>query len=358
MESLSKRAEGDEDTIKPFSCRHIIVVAAVFLLVLGQLGLQRPQLLELSAPAPSSCLPSSSLSSPSTSSTSLQESRDWIICYGSQGPAKSFAGLQSRFERSLPNGTYAFFYHSFDEVCDGCVFQKGTTFSEGKNIATKAAMTSPIWRRCKYWTFFDDDIELRRKKKEGNNMETTASGITSIEEDSWRDYHNMLLDPDTIHPIIKAQDSARDQGDTTTMYQTSVDEHFVSFRFDYVSLLWPLTTRYKDYFWLNNDMFFVKMTKCYPAGIRVDHRYVTTNPKHRYEADNNPVYNYDTKRCEEVLQDELPGLSPWTCGLGQHHRSNVQPLPPLDRHPKCAEEMNRRLDLWLTDKLPEDHDPA
>ena len=78
---------------------------------------------------------------------------DWstkpLIGYMTQGPAKDYDRLAKRFEKAF-NGTssHRFFYHSYDEDCEACIFLNKSTHAEGLNVLSKAALLSLVCDRA------------------------------------------------------------------------------------------------------------------------------------------------------------------------------------------------------------------
>ncbi|CAJ1959224.1 unnamed protein product [Cylindrotheca closterium] len=268
-------------------------------------------------------------------STLSLEGRD-MICYVSMGEAKQFQAHKARMESQFATNTSVFLYHSYDEDCDGCIFKKNSKYAEGKNMIVKRLMLSPFWKRCKYMTWFDDDVAL------------SITGQKNISDAAWGRYHEMLLSEETTHPLIRPQDSKRD-GEGYDTYQSCVDEHFVSYRFDHIAILWPLTDQRPDDLFVHGKFFFARMAKCYPKGIKVDRRYRAHNNDHRYNKKTKAMLA--TKEKEDVFRSELPELGPWDGYIQLKHGCIKKKAPSFGWHPECQRVMNEHLDRFLQKEI-------
>lgn len=268
-----------------------------------------------------------------------------MIAYVSQGPASQYPILKERFEHLLPKGTWAFFYHSYDEDCEGCLFQSNTSFAEGKNLAIHAAVTSQIWKnqQVKYLASFDDDIQLaRRPFKKADKLNGTG----------WEPLHNILLQQKTQHPLLKPRHNSADIEDTIT-YQSCTDENFWIFRRDHIDIFYPHSTYAQEHFHLNALKDFFLMERCYPAGMMVLPHYMVFNKKHRYSVKQG-IYRdqgFVHTKILDMLRMEYPTLGPWEWrDLSQ--RCNVQrKLPQETVEPECKAVMEARFQKWIAGEL-------
>jgi len=268
--------------------------------------------------------------------TTTLEGRD-MICYVSMGEAKHFQAHKTRMESQFATNSSVFFYHSHDEDCDGCIFKKNSKYAEGKNMIVKRLMLSPFWKRCKYMTWFDDDVTL------------SITGQKNVSDAAWGRYHEMLLSEETTHPLIRPQDSSRDSEGYDT-YQSCVDEHFLSFRFDHIAIFWPLTDQRPDDLFVHGKFLFARMAKCYPKGIRVDRRYRAHNTGHRYNKKTKNMLA--TREKVDVFRSELPELGPWDGLIQLKHGCIKKKAPSFGWHPECQRVMNEHLNRFLDKEIP------
>jgi hypothetical protein len=220
------------------------------------------------------------------------------IAYVSQGPAKSYPVLKKQFDTlmlEVPD-TASFFFHSYDEDCDGCIFQPKTTPEMGRNIALKAATQSPFWNNFKYIVMFDDDITLMhmktvkgvykldpaKKDKASHQTNGVEKSHPELIEQSWKALHKLLLD-ELTYPLWKPRDIYFDYWKNKVhgpSYQSCVDDNFWAIRRDHIDFLYPFSTLYThENFWLNALATFMKMEKCFPAGWWVDNRLTGLYPE-------------------------------------------------------------------------------
>lgn len=272
--------------------------------------------------------------------TAREEKKDPLIVYFSQGPAKAYPSLKKRVDKFSPEGTAVFFYHSYDEDCDGCIFKKGTTFAEGWNLVAKTALLSPFADQMKYFVRFDDDIKLL----------STGLGKANTGHGAWEDFHQMLLSPDTNYPLIRPQDKARAE-EKYTVYESCVDQHFYAIRKDHISLIFPYSTYAKECIWLNDEMLFYVMEKCYPAGFLVDHRWTVANDDHRYATDNRVEYSekYVRDKALGALNEAYPSLGLWVRRNHSKlkHRCTVKEVPSFGLNGECRKVFQDRFERWL-----------
>jgi hypothetical protein len=169
------------------------------------------------------------------------------IAYISQGRANAYINLKNRFEQVVDNETSAFFFHSFDENCNGCAFQANTTLAMGRNIGLKEAINSPLWDTFKYVVFFDDDVtllDLQKARVFYTPSHKKQSGLEKshpeLIDESWKTFHRMLLDEKTNQPLIKPTDQSFDlkRSINATTYQSCVDDNFWAIRKDHVDFLY------------------------------------------------------------------------------------------------------------------------
>jgi hypothetical protein len=301
------------------------------------------------------------------------------IAYLSQGQAKSYPVWKKLFDAiSGEEKNAVFFYHSYDKDCEGCLYQAGTTMSEGRNLVVLAAAnsTNMDWNTYKYVVMLDDDILLlnsssssnsswnnvsfKKGKNSGkNNIPTSSTGLPEEEHvAAWKSFHSMLLDPHTTHPLIKPKCGTWDSDDdlATTTYQSCPDDNFLAMRRDYVDWIYPYSTIGKQNVWLNIVAIWKRMERCYPAGIKVDHRWTVANPQHRY---NPRIFPYTspqwaTTKVLELLNRDYPNLGgnngrAWKVDVNimSWHRCTVKQEPSLGMHPECKRVCEVRFQRWL-----------
>ena len=319
--------------------------------------------------------PSSSSSSIAVNATNTESGP--LICYTSQGHAKRYGRLKKRLEYASAGqgGNYRFYYHSYDKDCDGCYYQHKTTPAQGRNIAVKAAVTSPDWNRCRYLVVFDDDMYLL------HSPNTTAKNIDIPRRDdeatlnSWRDVHSRLLKEETTYPIIVPQtpfDFPFKERHHT--YQSCVDEVFWMIRHDVVEFVYPFSNLAgHQNFWMTNVANFYIMEQCWPAGIWVDYRWKAYNPKHRYDISKSNTYYWNTTWQKELLiqmlNRDFEEVGPWNANTLSRpdqqgfkpinetklnstlliHRCHVETSPPksLEIDPKCRQLAKQRFQKWI-----------
>jgi hypothetical protein len=280
------------------------------------------------------------------------------IAYLSQGQAKSYPVWKERFDAISENKNAVFLYHSFDEDCEGCLYQAGTTVSEGRNLVLSAAAnsTNMDWNTYKYVVMFDDDILLLNSSSSTNRKFSGAKISTSTELDviaAWKSFHTMLLDPNTTHPLIKPKCETYDGNDFYTSYQSCPDDNILAMRRDYVDWIYPYSTIGKQNFWVNIVALWKRMERCYPAGFLVDHRWTVANPQHRYKINK---FQYKNKQWAptkvlEVLNRDYPNLGQqaWKVDANTmyNHRCTVKQEPSFGIHRECKRVSEVRFQRWL-----------
>lgn len=301
--------------------------------------------------------------------------RPSVIAYLSQGPAASYRILADRLRDELPEETYVLFYHSFDHDCDGCLFQKGTSFAAGKNILIKALAKSQHWANIKYVVSFDDDAGLLYKQPA---QEWFDSG--------WLPFHKLLLDEATTHPLIKpmyneADTDCKEMGmhhgfsyqdcddkdlwGAADTYQSCTDESMWAIRKDHLDFVYPHSTYRQDFFWANAMRIFYLTLRCYPAGFLVHHSFIVTNPQHRYSSrptldllgtEESSTRGFPSDKIDlhtvavEMLKESYPSLGPWWRMEGLDQRCDVQKMPSLGVHPTCKAATEERFQRWIAGK--------
>lgn len=297
-----------------------------------------------------------------------------LIAYATQGHAKAYAPLKERFQQALgteQDGHYRFYFHSFDEDCNGCIFQHNTTLARGKNILIKTIASVPEYQRFKYVAIFDDDaflyhrtlrakpspfldrpkkvkkIILKEHIKAGNETENTQL--------AWKSLHEYLSSNQEIHPLVKPAFYNTDLHDKVDTYQSCTDENFWIIRIDYVHFYFPYMLVHEENFWLNAAVLFLIMERCYPTGMKVLHNWVVTNFEHRYEQSKEIYQNRKgmLHAQREYLAKRLPELGPWKLPIHSrdgmlNQRCNVQTDPPSSGlRPKCSKYTKVIFDKWI-----------
>jgi hypothetical protein len=87
------------------------------------------------------------------------------IVYLSQGPAKSYPVWKKLVDAISEKKNAVFLYHSYDEDCEGCLYQAGTTLSEGRNLVVFAAAKTTDWNTYKYVVVLLDSSTSTRNSK-------------------------------------------------------------------------------------------------------------------------------------------------------------------------------------------------
>ena len=307
----------------------------------------------------------------STSSSSLPP----MIVYFSQGPAKNYKVLKGRFQKAFVHTTvpssssYQFYYHSYDEDCDGCIYQPNTTFAEGWNLVVKTAIqntkTTAADRKriIKYYVRFDDDIELYDIDtiNEVGYDEVRYGGAVTFSKAqkqilAWRSFHQMLLSNETTHPLIRPQDFVR-SNESYDVYESCVDGHFYAISADHhmMSLFFPFSTYGKRVVWVNDHIMWSLTERCFPAGFKVDHRWTILNKQHRYTTDVDASYNEQKLivLVNEALNSGFPQLGPWTIpqhttDINDRHRCTVKEFPSIGYNEQCSVVLQDRYQQWLT----------
>jgi hypothetical protein len=283
------------------------------------------------------------------------------IAYISMGEAKNYKKIKERFERLLDRNTFRFFYHSYDEDCDGCLFLHKSAVSEGRNLAVKAAIDdSKNYESFKYFVIFDDDLymstPLRRSDSDlassSSKPKALNKAASSNEEYAWQTYHKMLLAESTTHPFIKPMYDRADDEVGKTTFQSCTDDNFWTIRRDQLGFLYPFSTYEKEMFWINPLAWFHLFEKCYPAGFLVDGRWIVSNPSHRY-ATNFGGYSDPRlfeRNVKEMLDMEYPMLGPWKVkrDIPIWQQCTVRELPSLGMHPLCKQVTHERFQKWVS----------
>jgi hypothetical protein len=256
------------------------------------------------------------------------------IAYLTQGPAKNYDAIAKRFENLGESAIL--FYHSFDEKCNGCIFQAKTSFASGRNLLLKAAYnTHP---GIKYFVFFDDDVVFRLCESDDGRTETGQA--------CWRSFHSMLLRKETQQPFLKPAYHGFDKFHEQISYQSCTDENFWVIRYDQIHFLWPYSTKFdKTNWWMNAALKYNLIEQCYPNAFFVSGQYWIGNPEHREY----PGLLLDQQNVNQVMEELYPKLGPWNHRTKLlNHRCNVSPTPP--KHPMlsiCAKVTNERFEKWL-----------
>jgi hypothetical protein len=280
------------------------------------------------------------------------------IAYISMGEAKNYNMLRERFEKLLDHNTFRFFYHSYDEDCDGCVFQHKTSASEGRNLAVKAAIDSKDYESFKYFVIFDDDLYMSTPLRSTDHPpgatkpKASNKAASSNEEYAWQTYHEMILAESTTHPFIKPMFDQIDVEAGTTTFQSCTDDNFWTIRRDQLGFLYPFSTYEKELFWINPAAWFHLFEKCYPAGFLVDGRWSVSNPSHRYAIDFGGYLDHRLfeRNIKEMLDMEYPMLGPWKVkkDILSWQRCTVKELPSLGMHPLCKQATHERFQKWVS----------
>ena len=283
-----------------------------------------------------------------------------IIAYITMGTAQSCQHLKQRFQKLLgspsdgTNNSYVFICHSYDEDCDDCIFQHGTSYAEGKNIIVKALVNNAatttkeerLWDRVKYVVSFDDDVPIFPIPFNGGPGDKSKGLFPKPEHlhDGWKPFHDMLLNETTTHPLIKPQ-YYPDFKDHRTTYQTGVDENFWAIRKDHLPVIYPHSTIGEYVHWANAGRVFYLLYKCYPNGFQVLSNFRTLNPAHAFDTSD---YGAIADIIVEQLQEGYSEIGPWKAKmypLVQHF--TAMNAPSLGLHPTCRKVMFDRFQKWI-----------
>jgi hypothetical protein len=272
------------------------------------------------------------------------------VAWLTMGPANNYPRIRDRFEKIGP--LVKLFYHSYDAPCDGCVFEKGTSFATGRNLLLS---TARVHSNIKYFVFFDDDMELRC----GQSLQQVASeaakkaGKTSFPQDSfkrcWESFGRMLLEEETTYPFIKPLSIQFDLQDAFTIkYQSCSDENFKAFHRDYLWFFFPSSTHNEHIsWWFNGGSKMYLSQRCFHYAWKVDGNWGASNLKHRPY----PRHGKAQKHLvQDLLQFTYPELGPWD--ISQYkccHRCEVTDTPShvSDIDPLCITTLKARYNRWL-----------
>ena len=287
-----------------------------------------------------------------------ETNNDDIIAWLTMGPARNYAPIASRFANftssSSNNNKAKLFYHSFDEPCEGCIFEPKTSFAEGRNLLLETALNYTMNNddnySIKYFVFFDDDIQLLC----GNSLLKHVTGKElpvfppDMERRCWELFTDMLLNETNQYPFIKPLLTSLDEEDAFTIkYQSCCDENFKGFHRDYIWFFFPSTT-YKEQisWWFNGRSKMYLAQRCLHYAWKVDGNYAAHNPQHR---------NYPKDEKVNMVQDVLtytyPELGPWNIqNYKCCHRCEVTDKPTnvsRDLDPLCETALKARFQRWL-----------
>jgi hypothetical protein len=307
---------------------------------------ETPETVPPATTIPVSATPAPVLPKQTTLATKKQNGERNVIAYLSQGRASRYNGLQETFEKIGPAAK--FIYHSYDEDCEGCLFQNGTNVSTGRNLLLKSLYLNSS--DIKYFVFFDDDIMLDCGKLIGNPKRKTTN-----RQECWDSFHRMLLDNSTTHPFIRPWHVQYDHKSElyTTTYQSCTDDDFKAFRHDHIELFFPVSTLHSEKsWWLNDRLKWQLSERCYPNAWKVDGRWRASNTAHgSYPRDEKLKRNDGL--VNDILVQSYPELGPWNITapgkLKLFHRCNVSPNPPALEgvDPDCKRTTKARFDQWM-----------
>ncbi|KAG7354948.1 hypothetical protein IV203_004304 [Nitzschia inconspicua] len=271
----------------------------------------------------------------------VDQNRNYIV-YLSQGPASSYIRLQHRFN-NLPNAL--FFYHSYDQECNGCIFLANTTLPRGRNLVLMTALQSLMANQAgstsvthvKYFIMMDDDVEVQ---------------CIPSRRDCWFEYHTMLLDQRTTWPLL-APKFYVDGDAEPALYHTCRDDSLWVMRWDYVHLLYPFPTKHDKKTWnIYVQAVWERMKRCFPNGFHSHKGYRNVNPRHG-------TYPKGLRKglVVNLLNDEYPTLGPWKIQKTPDERpfrcTPALKEPPLQQQadPKCTALTKSRFERWMNGTL-------
>lgn len=253
-------------------------------------------------------------------------SRKQVVWIG-QGPAANATKWLS-FARSVPLATL--FYHSYDADCDGCIYAKGTTYATGRNMLFRQALEKV--KDAKYFVFFDYDLIMK-------------CNDSSNEAECWRLFHNMLSDPNTMHPFI-APKTWWDPAGEATNYVTCVDNALSAYRYDYVHMIYPLPIKNMEKGWnFNCHVQWHLVERCFPDAYLSDSRWRVENPAHAPY----PQLYRDYQYIIGILEHDYKELGPWDPKHELHHQCSKSNHTPKHTEfwPKCNAVFQQRFREWI-----------
>jgi hypothetical protein len=262
--------------------------------------------------------------------------------YLSQGPASSYTRLKQRFG-ALPNAL--FFYHSYDQDCDGCIYLANSTLPQGRNLVLQTAFQSlkksesqhNSLDNVKYFVMMDDDVEIQ---------------CIPSRRDCWWEYHTMLMDERTSWPLL-APKFYVDGDAEPALYHTCRDDSLWVMRWDHVHLLYPFPTKHDKKTWnIYVQAAWERMKRCFPNGFLTHKGYRNVNPRHG-------EYPKGLRKglVVDLLNDEYPSLGPWTLQKWAGERpfrctpTLQEPPKQQEADPNCMTLTKSRFDRWINGTL-------
>lgn len=250
------------------------------------------------------------------------------VLYLVQGPARNYTVWKERINSI--GETALILYHSFDEPCQGCIFQSGTNFASGRNLLLRHALDCDL-PGLKYYAFVDDDVVLSCDDFSGS---------------CWNSWQEMLLSADNQEPFI-APKTWIDPTNESTTYQTCVDDAFWVIRQDLVHAFMPVPEYgMQDSWWHKTHVLWEICRRCFPYGFRTDHRWRISNPIHRPYPSEKVM-----SAVRDILEVEYNDLGPWYFidKEAPRHRCQVSdvPVPPAGTPNKCNTVLRERFHIWL-----------
>jgi hypothetical protein len=263
------------------------------------------------------------------------------IAWLSMGPAKEYQTLRDRFAAMEH---VEFYYHSYDEPCDGCIFQNRTSFPEGRNLLLQTALTTNP--HSKYFVFFDDDVQLLCEDSLKNKLLGGPPPPNRTENYCWHSFTKMLLHE--TYPFIKPIESNHDKVDVfTTRYQSCTDENFKAFHRDYLWFFFPSESYMANIsWWITGRAKMYLSQRCFPHAWKVDGQWAARNDLHRPY----PRGEGEGDLEKPFMDHSYPELQPWNSSyLKCCHRCEVSPTEPSivnDMDPVCARVLQNKFYEW------------
>ena len=220
------------------------------------------------------------------------------IAYLVQGPQASAQVWKARIDAIGESATLL--YHSFDKNCEICIFEKGTSFSFGRNLLLSHALTLP--HRPKYYVFVDEDIQLDCNLP--GALQT--SNILDTQQLCWNYFTQELLNPITTNILISPKNwNDIKRPDEEFNYQVCIDDAFIAYRSDMAHLLFPIPTyRENENWWHKSHVAWAVIDSCFPFAHASDNRFRIKNTQHRAY----PKAAYDVLVIKDVLETEFKGV--------------------------------------------------
>lgn len=200
-------------------------------------------------------------------------------------------------ERLRPLGDKArLFYHSYDNPCKECIYEKKTSFATGRNLLLRHALNHLDVHKFKYFSFCDMDLEMECKEHDDAKC--------------WKTWNDMILSKSTnfLQVIPKTE---FDPVEATNM-QTCLDPEMVTLHHSALHLMTPQPTHWFNRgWWYNTHVHWAIIDKCCPLCVYSDDRWKINNPEHsEYPTFGDTGFNISI--VYGILEYHYPDLGPWS----------------------------------------------